>query len=149
VLVPYSTYHVVAVPFGLTLPETVADVGPTLVTGPVAAVGAVAAAAEAAASSATVATAIPVASSFAMPCGDNSNRGRHASGEHAILPSAYNALACPANNRAPAGVGPACEAGRRDDSTSLRLRKVSPSSYRPLVVRELDVVASGCDPRFH
>jgi hypothetical protein len=45
VLVPYSTYHVVAVPFGLTPPERVAAVGATDVTGPVEAVGAVAAAA--------------------------------------------------------------------------------------------------------
>ena len=45
---PYSTYHVVAVPFGLTLPETVAVVGPTEVTGPVEALGADAAAAGAA-----------------------------------------------------------------------------------------------------
>jgi hypothetical protein len=45
VLVPYSTYHVVAVPCGLTLPETVAVVGAVDVTGPVVAVGAVAAAA--------------------------------------------------------------------------------------------------------
>jgi hypothetical protein len=45
VLVPYSTYHVVAEPFGLTLPETVALVGASAVTGPVVAVGAVAAAA--------------------------------------------------------------------------------------------------------
>ena len=48
-LVPYSTYQVVAVPFGLTAPETVAVVGPTAVTGPVVTLGAVAAAAEAAA----------------------------------------------------------------------------------------------------
>jgi hypothetical protein len=43
VLVPYSTCHVVAVPFGLTVPETVAVVGPTAVTGPVLTLGAVAA----------------------------------------------------------------------------------------------------------
>jgi len=51
-LVPYSTSHVVAVPSGLTLPETVAVVGPVAVTGPVVTVGAVAARAEAAPASA-------------------------------------------------------------------------------------------------
>jgi hypothetical protein len=55
VLVPYSTCQVVAVPFGLTLPETVAVVGPTAVTGPVDAVGAVAAAADPAPTRATAA----------------------------------------------------------------------------------------------
>jgi len=45
VVVPYSTYQVVAAPFGLTLPEMVAVVGPTAVTGPVEALGADAAAA--------------------------------------------------------------------------------------------------------
>jgi hypothetical protein len=43
VLVPYSTCQFVAVPFGLTVPETVAVVGPTAVTGPVLTLGAVAA----------------------------------------------------------------------------------------------------------
>ena len=38
-LVPYSTYQVVACPFGLTVPVTVAVVGPTAVTEPVIAVG--------------------------------------------------------------------------------------------------------------
>jgi hypothetical protein len=42
--VPYSTYQVVAWPPGLTVPLTVADVGPTALTGPVIAVGAAAAA---------------------------------------------------------------------------------------------------------
>jgi len=56
VLVPYSTYHVVAEPFGLTLPETVAVVGATDVTGPVEAVGAVAAAAVPAPTSAVTVT---------------------------------------------------------------------------------------------
>ena len=42
-VVPYSTCQVVAVPFGLTLPETVAVVGVIAVTGPVEADGAVAA----------------------------------------------------------------------------------------------------------
>ena len=102
-VVPYSTIQLVAAPFGFTLPETVADVGPTLVTGPVAAVGAVAAAAEAAESSAAVTTATPVARSFAIPWGDNSKEGRRASGGPAILPSAYSALARPANNSARAG----------------------------------------------
>ena len=44
-LVPYSTYHVVACPPGLTVPLTVAEVGPTALTGPVIAVGAAAIAA--------------------------------------------------------------------------------------------------------
>jgi hypothetical protein len=52
VVVPYSTYHVVAVPFGLTLPDTTAVVGATDVTGPVEALGAVAAAADPAPASA-------------------------------------------------------------------------------------------------
>jgi hypothetical protein len=43
VLVPSSTCQVVAVPFGLTVPVTVAVVGPTELTGPVVALGAVAA----------------------------------------------------------------------------------------------------------
>ena len=39
-LVPYSTYQVVAWPFGFTVPVAVAVVGPTEVTGPVIADGA-------------------------------------------------------------------------------------------------------------
>ncbi len=39
-LVPYSTCQVVACPFGLTVPVTVALVAPTEVTGPVIAAGA-------------------------------------------------------------------------------------------------------------
>jgi len=46
VLVPYSKYQLVACPFGLTVPVTVADVGLTVVTGPVIAPGAEAAAAD-------------------------------------------------------------------------------------------------------
>ncbi len=38
-VLPYSTYQLVAVPFGLTLPVMVAVVGPTAVTGPVVALG--------------------------------------------------------------------------------------------------------------
>ena len=56
-LVPYSTYQVVAVPFGFTLPETVAVVGPIAVTGPVVAVGGDAAAAPPAPTRAATATA--------------------------------------------------------------------------------------------
>ena len=44
--VPYSTYQLVAWPPGLTVPLTVAVVGPTAETGPVIAVGAPATAAE-------------------------------------------------------------------------------------------------------
>ena len=44
-LVPYSTYQVVACPPGLTVPLTVAELGPTALTGPVIAVGAAAIAA--------------------------------------------------------------------------------------------------------
>ena len=44
-LVPYSTYQVVACAPGLTVPLTVAEVGPTALTGPVIAVGAAAIAA--------------------------------------------------------------------------------------------------------
>ena len=44
-LVPYSTCQVVAWPPGLTVPLTVAEVGPTEPTGPVIAVGAAATAA--------------------------------------------------------------------------------------------------------
>ena len=44
-LVPYSTCQVVAWPPGLTVPLTVAEVGPTALTGPVIAVGATAIAA--------------------------------------------------------------------------------------------------------
>jgi hypothetical protein len=47
VLFPYSTYQVVASPFGLTMPPTVADVGPYAVTAPVVATGCKAAAAPA------------------------------------------------------------------------------------------------------
>ena len=54
-LVPYSTYQVVAWPFGFTVPVAVAVVGPTEVTGPVIADG-VAAAAAPAKVSATVET---------------------------------------------------------------------------------------------
>jgi hypothetical protein len=58
VLVPYSTYQVVAWPFGFTAPVTVADVGPTDVTGPVIAIGAGAVAAPPPATVASVATAV-------------------------------------------------------------------------------------------
>ena len=44
-LVPYSTYQVVACAPGLTVPLTVAEVGPIALTGPVIAVGATAIAA--------------------------------------------------------------------------------------------------------
>ena len=52
-LVPYSTYQVVAWPFGLTVPVTVAVVGPTEVTGPVIAAGTAAAVAPPAADQAS------------------------------------------------------------------------------------------------
>jgi hypothetical protein len=50
-LVPYSTYHFVVTPPGLTVPVAVAEVGPTALTGPVIAVGAAACAAVAMVSS--------------------------------------------------------------------------------------------------
>ena len=64
VLVPYSKYHVVAVPFGLTVPETAAEFEPVAVTGPVTAVGFVAAAALAAAIAKIARTKNPVANSL-------------------------------------------------------------------------------------
>ena len=63
-LVPYSTYQVVEAPFGLTLPETVAEVGPTAVTGPVVAVGAEAAAAAPTPARAETAKAVPIAATL-------------------------------------------------------------------------------------
>ena len=39
VVVPYSTYHVVACPFGFTVPPSVATVGPTPEAAPVTTVG--------------------------------------------------------------------------------------------------------------
>ena len=66
-LVPYSTYQLVAVPFGFTFPETVAVVGPTAVTGPVEAVGANAAAAGSAPTKAATATTATPANGFTIP----------------------------------------------------------------------------------
>src|SRR5262249_30386717 len=66
VVVPYSTYHEVATPPGLTVPVTVAVDAPTALTGPVTAVGAAACAPPAAASSAAA------VSRKGMPC----RRGR-------------------------------------------------------------------------
>ena len=61
VFVPYSKYHVVAVPAGLTVPDTVAEVELVAVTGPVIAVGFVAAAALEAAIAKIASTRTPVA----------------------------------------------------------------------------------------
>ncbi len=68
-VVPYSTCQVVAVPFGFTLPETVALVGPIVVTGPVEAVGGDAAAAPPA----------PTSAATANPA--SARNGLHISGE--------------------------------------------------------------------
>ena len=67
-LVPYSTHHVVACPFGFTVPVAVALVGPTDVTGPVIAVGAaaVAAAPPPAAASAAATRSSPVTDEVRM-----------------------------------------------------------------------------------
>ena len=67
-LVPYSTHHVVACPFGFTVPVAVAVVGPTAVTGPVIAVGAAAVAAELppAVASATAARSRPITDEVRM-----------------------------------------------------------------------------------
>ena len=62
-LVPYSTYQVVACAPGLTVPLTVAEVGPTALTGPVIAVGAAAIAA----APATTQTSAEAVKSVAMP----------------------------------------------------------------------------------
>jgi hypothetical protein len=63
--VPYSKRAVVDVPFGLTVPEIVAVVGPTEVIGPVVADGA-AAAAEATSMSAAIASAATAAARRVM-----------------------------------------------------------------------------------
>ena len=67
-LVPYSTHHVVACPFGFTVPVAVAVVGPTDVTGPVIAVGVAAVAAEPppAAARAVAARSSPIADEVRM-----------------------------------------------------------------------------------
>ena len=94
-MVPNSTSQLVAVPFGFTLPETVAVVGPALVTGPVVAVGAVAPAAEAVDSRAAIVATAPVASSLDMMCGDNRNAARCAMLAGAILRSPYTVQSLP------------------------------------------------------
>jgi hypothetical protein len=104
------------VPFGFTLPETVAVVGPTLVTGPVVAVGAAAPAADAEDSRATVATATPVASSFDMMCGDNSNEAGCARLAHAILRSLYNAPRRPLLDLVELGLVATCPSQRYQES---------------------------------